>query len=102
MSRVLWTIKGWREVLQQLRKHHEPVFADSGGWTEAQWQAAYELSREGFARMMAELPDLIVFNESELTFAAIGICDFFGVDRDNDSCCEEVFRILRSEGRLLQ
>jgi hypothetical protein len=42
-----------------------------------------------------------VFNDSELVFAAIGICDYFGVDRDSDEECEEVQRILLSEGREL-
>jgi hypothetical protein len=48
------------------------------------------------------LPGHLVFTKSELAFAAIGICDYFGVDRDSDTECEDVEHILRGEGRLVK
>ena len=44
-------------------------------------------------------PDARVFTDSELIFAAIGICRFFGVDDDDDCVCQEVQRILQAHSR---
>jgi hypothetical protein len=102
MSRLLWTIQGWKEVLQRRRKNGESELAESGGWTEEQWQAAGELSRERFERSVAAQPDFLVFNESELMFASFDICVFLGVDLDEDETSITIEEILKSRGRTIR
>lgn len=98
---VLWTVEGWKTVLRQRRQNNELVHTDSLSWTEAQWQASYELGRERFDEFVAAQPDHLVFNESELIFASFAVCDFFGIDPDDDVTCGEIQDLLKSRGRVI-
>jgi hypothetical protein len=45
-------------------------------------------------------PPVYAFNEHDLVFAAIAICDLFGVDEDDDDACQDVEHILKAASHL--
>ena len=49
--------------------------------------------------MARVLPDYIVFSEDELIEATLRVCDFLGVDDDDEDTRVSVYGVLTSEGR---
>lgn len=50
--------------------------------------------------MARVLADYIIFSEDELIEAMLRICDFLGVDDDDEDTRVTVYGVLKSEGRF--